>query len=147
MGVYDTIIDAPEHYDDQVKCWSNLGLREFRTGDLVPTVQGLTTYSVKLNTWQDQEVPRYVLVVDHRITNSGADMPLDGVPIFDKWGDIVRWPNSTDADAESRGYARCQADNVAWLRENHGDYLDVENPLGDAADAIANGDAVGAADE
>lgn len=82
MGMYDYVEGVPEGCDDQLKLW-NCELRTYRLGDRVPMVEGVETYSVRL---QGGGEPHYLLVIGGRITRVGVKSPLEGSPIFSKWG-------------------------------------------------------------
>lgn len=85
MGMYDTIEGVPKGYDDQVKLW-DCELREYRLGDVVPSVGDVATYSVRLHEGREATVPRYVRVVDGVIAGIGELEPVAGSPVFSKWG-------------------------------------------------------------
>jgi len=84
MGMYDTIHGVPDKFDNQVKLWECL-LIEYRLGDMVPSMNGHDTYSIRMP-GADAGNRCYVLIVDGYITNVSATAPLEGVPVFSKWG-------------------------------------------------------------
>jgi hypothetical protein len=89
MGVYDMIRDAPEGYDEQVKCWSweELGMHFRGLAESVPSIDGARTYSVRYNT--HKEIPaRYWHVSNGQITAINEEKPQEGYPVFDKWGAV-----------------------------------------------------------
>lgn len=88
MGVYDMIRDAPDGYDDQVKCWSweELSLRFRGLDDNVPPIDGARTYSVRYNAHRDLGV-RYWHVSAGQIVAINEEKPQEGYPVFNKWGD------------------------------------------------------------
>lgn len=84
MGMYDIVDGVQDPYDDQFKLW-DCDLTIFRLGSEVPPVRGAFTYSVILNTYE-QAPPMYLLVRDGKIAELMAKKPLEGCPVFSKWG-------------------------------------------------------------
>lgn len=82
--MYDYVDGTPDGYDDQFKLW-DCEMRSYGVGDEVPAVGGHRTYSVRLNS-HEARGPRYVLVVEGRISSVGALEALKGAPVFGKWG-------------------------------------------------------------
>ncbi len=81
MGMYDTIVGAPENADDQIKCWDEPCLQLVAEGDTVPSLNGHLTYSVQYNLSD-----RFWHVENGVLVNVDAEHPQAGAPVFDKWG-------------------------------------------------------------
>jgi hypothetical protein len=104
MGSYDDIYGVDEErHDAQVKCWDCEG-RTYRAGDSVPAIDGHSTYSILLREIGGRtpisdvfgvapsprkHPPCYVVIRDGHIVDVLADVPLEGAPVFDKWGSVV----------------------------------------------------------
>lgn len=71
-------------YDRQVSVWGGDG-REYRQHELVPDVGMAKTYSVLLNAPPGTH-PRFLTVMDNRITNLMAHQPVHDASVFDRWG-------------------------------------------------------------
>jgi hypothetical protein len=70
-------------YDRQVSVWN--GGHEYKQHDLVPDVGMAKTYSVLLNAPEGSH-PRFLTVMDNRITNLMAHQPVYDASVFDRWG-------------------------------------------------------------
>jgi len=88
MGMFDTISGVPDAYSNQVKCWDNT-LRSYSVGDAVPSVGVATNYSICLaDNSEGLRVfpPLFAIVQGNLLTQCCSLEPLEGCPVFDKWG-------------------------------------------------------------
>ena len=82
MGMYDYYLDAPDGYSEQLKCWG-CEMKGVKDGDKVPRIDGNSTYSILLQTYDD--VPsRYLHVVVGQLKGSFS-FPMRDFSIYDKW--------------------------------------------------------------
>jgi hypothetical protein len=84
MGTFDTVKGILDPYDDQFKCWDQ-HLNDYTVGDLVGCVGIAETYAILINSPEDVP-PRFVWVKDRVLGATMAHQPIEGKPIFDKWG-------------------------------------------------------------
>lgn len=88
MGTYDTVMDIPDGYDNQFKCWGST-MEEFNKGDEVGPCGLAETYSIQLQVNDPKKPPYFLVVTENRITDPLAPDPAKGAPVFDKWGKYI----------------------------------------------------------
>jgi hypothetical protein len=79
------VISPP--YVGDVNVWSGEG-RAYKQHDLVPSVGMSQTYSIWLDTTEDAP-PRFVTVMDNRITSPMAHQPAYQASVYDRWGNYL----------------------------------------------------------
>ena len=88
MGTYDTVMDIPDGYDNQFKCWGST-MEEFNKGDEVGPCGLAETYSIQLQVNDPKKPPYFLIITKNRITDPLAPDPVKGAPVFDKWGKYI----------------------------------------------------------